>query len=98
MSALFTECVAQLAPGVQLVVLDMRTYYTASVHIGEWPDGAFVSTNTDTSPARVAIDPKVCLWLGDTSYKLPWLELLKIADFMRLPIPLPVPLGEQVPA
>lgn len=105
MSELFTACAAQLAPGVQLVVLDMSTYYTASVFAGEWPDGAMVSTNTrvDVARSRVDIDTSCGathhrLWLSDTSYTLPWLELLKVADFLKLPIPLPVPLGEQVPA
>jgi hypothetical protein len=97
-SDLFTECVAQLAPGVQLVVLDMRTYYSACVFAGEWPTGTCLSTNTDASRARVDIEPSQCLWLGSTCYTLPWLELLKVADFLRIPIPLPVPLGEQVPA
>jgi hypothetical protein len=99
-SELFTECVAQLAPGVQLVVLDMRTFYTASVVVGEWPSGAIISTNTrvDLADAFVDADSPPVLWLNGTSYKLPWLELLKVADFLRLPIPLPVPLGEQVPA
>ncbi|CAM5589565.1 hypothetical protein [Rhodanobacter lindaniclasticus] len=102
---LFTECVAQLAPGVQLVVLDMTSHYSASVFVGEWPTGVMVSTNTrvDRAQSRVAVDarggePRIRLWLNDTSYTLPWLELLKVADFLRLPIPLPVPLGEQVPA
>ena len=38
------------------------------------------------------------LWFGDTKFTLSWKSSLKVADFLRLEIPLPVPLGEQVPA
>jgi hypothetical protein len=37
------------------------------------------------------------IWIGSTSFTLAWKEALKVADFLRLDIPLPVPLGEQVP-
>lgn len=42
---------------------------------------------------------RVDLWIGSTSFELPWLELLKVADFLRLDIELPhPPEGTLVPA
>lgn len=49
---------------------------------------------------RVAMDGTEVtgLWFGDTKITISWKSALKVADFLRLEIPLPVPLGEQVPA
>jgi hypothetical protein len=42
---------------------------------------------------------RVDLWIGSTTFELPWLELLKVADFLRLDIELPhPPEGTLVPA
>jgi hypothetical protein len=42
---------------------------------------------------------RVDLWIGGTAFELPWLELLKVADFLRLSFELPhPPEGTLVPA
>lgn len=35
--------------------------------------------------------PDLALWLGNAAFELPWFELLKAADFLVLPIPVPYP-------
>lgn len=84
--------IAQLAPGIQLVVTQISRGHIAEVHVGEWPEGTTVSCNT--CPAgrfRVDIEPHPVLWLDNTCYDLPRLELLKVADFLQIDIPLPHP-------
>lgn len=55
---------------------------------------------TASDGVRVAMDGTEVngLWFGDTRFTLSFKSALKVADFLRLEIPLPVPLGEQVPA
>lgn len=73
--------------------------YVASLHQGSYPEGQRI-TCTIASDAHVSVpangDP--VLWLDGTGFTLPWASLLLAADFLMLDIPLPVPLGEQVPA
>ena len=51
-------------------------------------DGCF---NTGTCWVELAADGPPVLHIGGTAYYLPWLDLLKVADFLRLDIPLPHP-------
>ncbi len=71
----------------------------AQLMAGPWPSGEVVLFVT-ADHVRVGMELKKpeSIWFGSTSIRLPWLELVKVADFLNLNIPLPVPLGEQVPA
>jgi hypothetical protein len=88
--------IAQLTPDIQLYILDLGCdRLTSSIHVGEWPTGNSINcTVFSRSEARVDVDDDdggVTLWFGSTTYKLPWLELLKVADFLQIDIPLQHP-------
>lgn len=94
------QVVAALADGAYLLLIPFGgKKHIASVGLGEWPSGKVLLSHT-FEVGRVDAEPDSVptLWLGDTCYRMPWLELLKVADFLRLEIPLPVPLGQQVQA
>lgn len=92
--------VVGLEVGLQLFIMPSPGGgYGASVILGEWPSGKHLScTLFDGDAISVDMEEPQCLWLGNTAFYLPWHELNKVADFFKLPIPLPHPLGEQVPA
>jgi hypothetical protein len=99
----FETITVQIAEGVQMVVRSFASKeITASIFLGEFPTGKPLSFTTvfGDATARVEVPASAppCLWFGHTSVELPWLELLKVADFLRLDIPLSIPPGEQVPA
>jgi hypothetical protein len=89
------QVIAQLTPDMQLVVVDSdEGMYCASLVRGEWPGGnTIVQTVFSLDDDHVYVDdekpPK--LWMRGTAYRLPWAELLKVADFLKLDIPLPPP-------
>lgn len=79
-----------LSPDLQLVLL-LDDQFNGSQSASIWQGRKRISTTVfakDT--ARVAVqDGDATLWLGGTLFDLPWLELLKVADFLRLPIDVP---------
>jgi hypothetical protein len=94
------EVIAQLAPGVQLVVAPASSSFCATTYVGEaYPSGqALANTIFELGEARVSTaristtdGEQPTLWLGRTVYYLPWLELLRVADFLHIDIPLPHP-------
>lgn len=91
----FDMVTAQLTADIQLLVMrhPVGPRYTASLVSGTWPHSERLSLHSfnDLSRSRVCQYEKPVLWLDSTCYDLPWLELLKIADFLVLPIPLPHP-------
>lgn len=89
-----SRVIAQLADGVQLVVLQHSdTSFSAVVLLGAWPGGKQLAmTAFDAGVARVDTNYQPpSLWLGKTNIEVPWLELLKVADFLHIDIPLPHP-------
>jgi hypothetical protein len=96
-----SELVVQLAVGVQLLVRQFDHYSTFTVLQGKYPHGetlVFV-IGERSDPPRISTKSDVpCLWSGQACFELPWLELLKVADFLKLQIALPHEPGQQVPA
>lgn len=97
--------VAVMAPGVKLVVRSDKYGTTFQTWLGEYPSGKSITFTVFDAAGlcgrmRVLVPEEgaPCLWVSHTCFELPWLELLKVADFLRLDIPLSIPPGEQVPA
>lgn len=86
--------VVQAGPGVQLVVhpprkgADAAVYSDGELWLGEWPRSgqrlALIPTNAEHV---YVISSGRGIWFGRILVSLPWLELLKVADYLRLPIP-----------
>jgi hypothetical protein len=94
-----------LAPNTQLVVSvwpQTPGYVDVSLHAGEYPSGkriAFVTVKR--ADVRVSLDPSDAspsLWFGSLSPDIAWLEMLRVADFLQLDIPMPHPLPGDAPA
>lgn len=89
--------------GVTLMVNEPTTYsVTGALWAGDYLDGkliaCFICKPHECSVSHGPAMQPDGIWFAGLSIDLPWLELLKVADFLKLDIPLPVPLGEQVPA
>ncbi len=92
------RCIADLGDGLQLVVSDeLGGSMHASIFRGQWPRGEqLVGIVFELRQAHVATADDIDgLWLGRTKVTLPWIELLKVADYLQLPIDVPES-GEQV--
>lgn len=87
--------IVPLATGLQLVVMDFQDKTgSASLYHGDWPIGRCLACSVFgvDAPARVYVDEddgSATLWLGSMTVELPWPELLAVADFLRLDIPVP---------
>lgn len=88
-------CVATLVDDMQLVVWDHGNgRFAAQMFKGQWPAGdTLAGIVFDLVDAHIhPDDPKIDgIWLGHTKVYMPWLELLKVADYLQLPIPLRLP-------
>ncbi|MGC1550344.1 MAG: hypothetical protein WA777_17630 [Rhodanobacter sp.] len=100
------EIIIQTAvPGIQLYLKvyneSIRAELVAMLWSGEFPYGRklmlSVSAAKDARIDTTGRSPD--LWLGSVNFDdLPWLELLKVADFLKLDIPLLHPVDAAVPA
>lgn len=89
--------VTLLAPHTQLVVSvwpQTPCFVDVSLHAGEYPSGQRIAYVTaKRADVRVTLHPsdaKPSLWFGGLAPDIAWLEMLRVADFLLLPIPLPV--------
>lgn len=92
----------RLTAALYVVVRESRNslckdWCDVSLRTDTYPNGSRISfTTVPKEDAHVAAD--IGVWFGSTLITMPWLDVVKVADFLRLDIPLPHPLGEQVPA
>lgn len=87
--------IVPLATDLQLVVMEgSNKTGSASLYHGDWPSGRRLACSVFgvDAPDRVYVDEddgNATLWLGSMTVELPWPELLAVAYFLRLDIPLP---------
>jgi hypothetical protein len=92
--------IAQVNDRLQLVVTRFyETQYTAALYDGAWPQAKLLVTAV-FSPTSARVDfgfnNDYHLILNGAVFELPFFELMKVADFLRLPFPLRH--ADQVPA
>lgn len=87
---LFDNVIVQLRPGVLLrISRQSATQGCAALYIGAYqPDNRVLSAPFRIDAARLTHAPRkaMALWLGNIVFELPWVELLKAADFLLLPL------------
>lgn len=89
------HCIVQLADDLQLVVSEVAStkQFVAVINQGSHPFGKTLVTSAfHLSEARIhqlSNRQPEGIWMGSALFKLPWLDLLKVADYLQLPIPLP---------
>lgn len=97
--------VTLLAPNTQLVVTvwpHNPNRVDVSLHAGEYPSGQRIAfASFERTAVLVTLHPgdgSPSLWFGNLSPDIAWLEMLRVADFLQLDIPMPHPLPSDAPA
>lgn len=87
---LFDNVIVQPRPELYLRISRQNSLMgCASLYVSAYePDNRVLSASFRIDAARVTHTPRkaMALWLGNIAFELPWVELLKVADFLLLPL------------